>query len=305
MANATKQLFLKELETRFGPLKKLSDSESLYEIQGTSTRVYVRYSRIHGRGQGFYGLRRTDLRSLEGHAAVLCFLWNGQTSPLLIPYSDYEQVFQTVAPADDGQYKVQVYPEKEGVELYVPRAGRFNVEAFVGWSGLQSVIETKTGNKIPELGHSQVQTLLASIGKRKGFDVWLPFIDRTKLDWSITTKFQCSELLPSGFDSLRSVVQEVDVIGMVKGSGRVSALYEIEHSTPIYSGLLRFNDMLLTAPEVRPRFSIVANDIRREAFVHQVNRPTFRRSGLNEVCSFLDYANVYYWHERTQKQKEP
>jgi hypothetical protein len=75
-------------------------------------------------------------------------------------------------------------------------------------------------------------------------------------------------------------------------------LFEVEHSTTIYSGLLRFNDIHLAMPALHPRFSIVAEDARRSHFVRQVSRPTFTTSGLNELCTFLDYANVWRWYRR-------
>lgn len=93
-------------------------------------------------------------------------------------------------------------------------------------------------------------------------------------------------------------MREVDVIWIRKGSNELRALFEVEHSTPIYSGLLRFNDIHLLAPNLRPRFSIVANDYRRSAFARQLNRPTFRTSGLREICTFLEYVDVLGWHSR-------
>jgi type II restriction enzyme len=103
--------------------------------------------------------------------------------------------------------------------------------------------------------------------------------------------------LPNGFDEVAATLQEIDVVWATAGANRIEALFEVEHSTPVYSGLLRFNDLLLTAPNLS-RFSIVSNDTRRAVFSRQVHRPTFRRSGLSEIVSFLEYPNVYDWHER-------
>ena len=59
--------------------------------------------------QTFYGLRQKDLQRLEGYPAVICFLWNDQMEPLLMPFSEYEDIFQSISPAEDGQYKAQIY----------------------------------------------------------------------------------------------------------------------------------------------------------------------------------------------------
>jgi hypothetical protein len=97
MPNETKKSFLKELAKRYGSLRKLGRSQSLYEIGGGPIRVYIRYSTVHSASQTFYGLREEDLQELEGHPSVVCLLWEGQTEPLLIPFSDYEEVFQSGA----------------------------------------------------------------------------------------------------------------------------------------------------------------------------------------------------------------
>jgi hypothetical protein len=298
MANATKSRFLEELGRQFGEIRKLDGTQSLFDIAGGTARIYIRYSKLHSRNQAFYGLRREDLQQLEGHPSLICFLWEGQNEPLIIPFSEYEEVFHSVAPAGDGQFKVQVYLQNDGTELYISHAGRFNVESCVGWHELSNVVNVAKIKKVPQLTHSQVQTLLGAIGAAKQYDIWIPPVDRMKLDWSIAKNFECRTKFPSGFEAIRDVLQEVDLVWIQKGSNELKALFEVEHSTPIYSGLLRFNDIRLATPGLKPRFSIVANDVRRSLFVRQLNRPTFQASGLGELCTFLEYANVYGWHSR-------
>jgi hypothetical protein len=302
MAKPVKEAFLSELVKRYGPFRKLGKSQSLYELNDSRVRLYLRYSKVHVRNQTFYGLREEDLRQLEGHPAVICLLWNDQREPLVIPFSNYEDVFHTVRPATDGQYKAQVYIDDGGIELYLAQAGRFNVEGNVGWSELDNL--TKGGGfRAPmDLSHCQVQTLLGAIGTSKGYDIWIPTYDRPKLDWSITDQFECRPVAPYGYQSIDHIIQEIDVVWLGRGSSELKALFEVEHSTTIYSGLLRFNDVHLVAPQLRPTFSIVANDVRRNVFVKQLNRPTFRMNGLDEVCSFLDYINVFEWYSRLRPQ---
>jgi hypothetical protein len=299
MATGAKHGLIDALRAKFGQIRKLDRSLSLFEIGDGTARIYFRYSKIHERKQAFYGLRKADLDKLEGFRSFIFFLWDGQVAPLIVPYSDYEDIFNSTAPAGDGQYKVQVYLQEEGASLYIPKMGRFNVESDFGLERFESLIDSSRMRSVPELTHSQVQTLLGSIGAAKGFDVWVPQNDRANLDWSLSAKFECKGSLPPRFVSVRSVLEEVDVVWMNRGAGDLRALYEVEHSTPIYSGLLRFNDVHLIAPELRVTFGIVANDVRRSVFARQLHRPTFVRSGLNEICTFLEYANVYDWHART------
>jgi hypothetical protein len=298
MGNDVKANFLASLKERYGTVHKLSQSLSLFIIGQDAARIYIRYSKVHGGYKTFYGLREEDLRQLEGHPSVICFLWDTQKEPLFIRSSDYEQIFNSVLPARDGQYKVQIYLQDGGAELYIPQAGRFNIEGSFGWSELENVASPAGITVIPEFSHSQMQTLLGAIGQAKGYDIWIPASDRNKLDWAMSSPFLCRSILPSGFQEVEAIIQEIDVIWLNPGSSEPKAMFEVEHSTPIYSGLLCFNDVHLVAPRLRPRFSVVANDARRDLFVRQLNRPTFRMSGLSELCTFLDYKDVFGWYTR-------
>jgi len=298
MANYTKSAFLRDLQNRFGKPEKFGDSLSLYKVKGSDIRIYIRYSKLHSNGRTWYGLREKDLQQLEGQPAFLCFLWDKQTEPLLIPLSEYEDVFQSTTPADDGQYKAQVLLHEDSTELYIAKAGRFNVEGYFGWQQIENALDATHESLISDFTHTQIQTLLGSIGSAKNFDIWIPPIDRPKLDWGISHQFAPREILPYGFEQVESILGEIDVIWLQRGANDIKALFEVEHSTPIYSGLLRFNDIHLVAPNLRTRFSIVANSERRSLFTRQLNRPTFKMSGLGELCTFLEYSDVYNWHQR-------
>ena len=298
MANESKNTFLEELTNRFGPPKRLAGSQSLFDLGKNDARIYVRYSTIHPGNKTFYGLREQDLRRLEGSLSFICFLWNEQSEPLLIPYSAFEDVFQSSHPASDGQYKVQVYIQEAGSELYIAKQGRFNVEAYMGWQGIEAALSSLDYKKVHAFSHVQIQTFLGAIGTAKDFEVWIPKVDRVNLDWAIVDPFECSDNLPTGFDSVKNILQEIDVVWFRKGSNDLRALFEVEHSTPVYSGLLRFNDLYISSPRLKPRFSIVANDTRRTLFARQVNRPTFQASGLSDLCTFLDYTDVFGWYSR-------
>ncbi|HMW31810.1 MAG TPA: hypothetical protein PLG25_00165 [bacterium] len=301
MPNQLKIGFLKSLEARFGKLKKLPNSLSLFEIGDGLCRIYIRYSKVHSRNQSFYGIRKDDLKQLEGFNSVICFLWDTQTEPLFIPYEEFEEVFSGLEPASDGQIKAQIYQEKDGTELYIANAGRFNVEAFIGWSILNLIVDKNKIIAIPDFSHSQIQTLIGSIGVHHGYDIWIPNIDRNKLDWQLAEKFICKNDLPDRYEKVFDVIKQVDVLWLKRGSSDLSAMFEVEHSTSIYSGLLRFNDLHLVEPNLKPKFSIVSNDLRRALFLRQINRPTFKVSGLSEICNFLEYKDVFGWFNRTIK----
>jgi len=284
--------------------RKLENSESLFEIADGKARLYFRYSRKYPRNSTFFGLRKVDLQLLEGHNSIICFFWEGQAEPLFLPFEEFEEIFAALTPANDGQYKVQVYEQEGGTELYIANAGRFNVENYLGWFFLDSRIGTLE-EIIPELSHPQVQTLLGAIGAAKGYDVWIPANDRGKLDWKLTALFGLRKSLPPSLMYASGIAEEIDVIWFERGGDRPAAFYEVEHSTPVYSGLLRFNDVHLMLPSSTLRFGIVSNQERRALFARQIARPTFRASRLQEFCTFFEYRSVFDWHKRLRTKGKP
>ncbi len=297
MANVVKQRLVDGLRERFGELRKLPRSQSLFIIGDDAARIYIRYSKVHEGGRTFFGLREIDLRQLEGHNSFICFILDDGSPPLFVPYAEFEEVFRDSQVAADGQYKVQLFSQGPARELYITRQGRFNVEAYVGFDSIEGGLDPGRLREAARLSHVQVQTLLGVIGHAKGYDVYIPPVDSQKLDWELTDSFPIRRSIPRGFEDAARVLAEIDVVWVSSGRDEVHGLFEVEHSTPIYSGLLRFNDILLTDPHLS-RFMIVSNDTRRALFARQLARPTFRKSGLAELASFLDYPNVIAWHSR-------
>lgn len=295
MANDFKRLLLMELESLCGSFKRLPGSQSLIEFV-TGERVYLRYSKIHAKGATFFGLRLVDLNSLDGHSSFICF-FNDKTAPIFIPYDDFESVIRQSPPAIDGQIKAQVIYSEDSCNLYLPRVGYFNVDAYSGVNYLTFLIRKDKQKITTDLSHSQAQTLIGSIGHLKGYTIYIPPNNIELLDWTLTNRYQIIPALPGYIEERTRFASEIDVIWIEQKRNFIAAAFEVEHSTPVYSGLLRFNDVLLTCPGVS-RFFVVSNETRRDLFSRQIQRPTFERSGLNELTSFLDYANVFNWHHR-------
>src|SRR5271157_446512 len=202
MPNIRKVELLRVLKERFGRISRLTGSQSLFSIGEDAARIYVRYSRTHEGGRTFFGLRDVDLRQLEGRNSYICFLSDGGSAPVFLPYADYEEVFRGAQTASDGQYKVGLLNTRDVRELYVARQGRFNVEGYVGFEVLERGITRAALKPTVDLTHGQVQTLLAGIGNLKGYDVWVPASDVGRLQWSLTERFSLRPTIPSGYEAV-------------------------------------------------------------------------------------------------------
>jgi hypothetical protein len=296
-----KAAILAELSSRYGKAIRLEKSQSLYRFGDKDLFVYFRYSKVHRDRDLFYGLRSQDLQQLEGRCASICFLWDGQKEPVFMPYREYEDVFQSVKPANDGQFKVHLRVGDDGVDLSIPKVGRFSLDPYIGWESFERMALSLVSNKIPKMSHAQIQQWLSAIGAAKNFDVWVPLNDRPRVSLAGNTGRPFIRSFPNGFEHVRGILSQVDVLWLDPGSSRIRALFEVEHSTTIYSGLLRLNDIMLVVPNMEPTFSIVADDERRSSFLRQINRPTFQRSGLSDLCRFMKYEDIFAWHVQATK----
>lgn len=71
--------------------------------------------------------------------------------------------------------------------------------------------------------------------------------------------------------------------------------FEIEHTTAIYSGLLRMADLLALQPNMDIRLHIVAPADKRERVLREIRRPVFsllERGPLYDQCSYISYESI-------------
>lgn len=76
----------------------------------------------------------------------------------------------------------------------------------------------------------------------------------------------------AGIDLPHSYLENIDVVW--KQEFRIGAAYEIENSTLIYSGLLRFADLNIVAPNTLYPMFIVAPTDKKNRVHEQLRRPT-------------------------------
>jgi hypothetical protein len=137
--------------------------------------------------------------------------------------------------------------------------------------------------------HLRMQWKLLNLGLKVGDKVWIPPGDQGRLK----KEYDFSEFekeFVSGIDVPRTYVENIDVVW--KDEFRIDAAFEIENSTAIYSGLLRFADLTTIAPNTMYPLFIVAPAARRSRVRDQVLRPSFRRLSLSTRVRFLPYEEV-------------
>ncbi|MCX5677533.1 MAG: hypothetical protein NTY76_00270 [Candidatus Omnitrophica bacterium] len=134
--------------------------------------------------------------------------------------------------------------------------------------------------------HIVMQWKLIRLGMKSGSRVWIPKNDQPK----ITTAYGFKEFekeFTSGIDTPARYVENIDVVW--KEEFRIDAAFEVENTTSIYSGLLRFSDLKLVAPNSNYPLFIVAPTAKRNRVMEQVKRPTFKTFNFEKKVRYLSY----------------
>lgn len=146
-----------------------------------------------------------------------------------------------------------------------------------------------------ESTHSEIQGLLLKLGSDLGLDVWVARNDRNRLCQGLpfTQIKNLRTELPRQFDEATSkTIEMIDVLWL-QGDAIIAA-FEVEHTTSIYSGLLRMADLISMQPNIKIDLYLVAPDDKYDKVFNQINRPTFSKlhPPLPEICKFIAYSTL-------------
>ena len=141
----------------------------------------------------------------------------------------------------------------------------------------------------------KVQALIATIGEQMGMSIWIPKADRGP----VLREWRCEEgtlldRLPLNYDdtTLRTI-EQIDVLWLRRRS--IVRAFEVEHTTSVYSGILRMADLLALQPNMDIKLHIVAPEAKREKVFQEIRRPVFsllERGPLAESCTYISYDGL-------------
>ncbi len=179
-----------------------------------------------------------------------------------------------------------------------PAEGDATADAQRAWRGaLEQAVQASALAALPpeatdDLSHTQVQGWLRDLGVALGFDVWIASNDQGRAMGDGRLGDGCLEELPDalqrgpGADAIRLI----DVLWLDATSHQVRAAFEVEHTTSIYSGIVRLLDLALGAGAGSAHgLYLVAPDAREADVRAQLARPAFQRIGELAV-RFIPYG---------------
>lgn len=142
--------------------------------------------------------------------------------------------------------------------------------------------------------HTEIQGWLRDLGLSLGFDVWVASNDQGRLWQGGKLGDGCLTRLPPAMAAASGVeaVRLIDIIWIDKANGQAVAAFEVEHSTSIYSGIVRMLDLAMGGSEAPPEgLFLVAPDDREKDVRAQLIRPAFGSIGhLN--LRYIPYSEL-------------
>jgi hypothetical protein len=168
-----------------------------------------------------------------------------------------------------------------------PRLGS-NDEEPMGLDGSNDEVEHSAPR---DTGHSGVQLRLALLAKNAGLDVWIARNDRSRVEQGRRLGDLSVERLPDGLPAeVRRTIELIDVVWLKRN--RYVAAFEVEASTPVFTGLQRMGDLMAAMPNLQVPLFVVAPEAKREKVFSEISRPLFRfglEPPLEESCRYISF----------------
>jgi hypothetical protein len=210
-----------------------------------------------------------------------------RSAPILETVSDAETVLNALEIASDDPTYRAVDPRQIAPRLYESKAGSVTIPESES-PDPEALAELDDD---PFITHEEIQWLLLQTGAAMGLDVWVARNDRGRAfegqAFAHTPRLLAE--LPRQFDpATQRTIELIDVLWL--RGGAILAAFEVEHTSAVYSGLLRMGDLVAMQPNLHLKLYIVAPDERREKVYSEINRPIFAHLRLNERCHYLPYS---------------
>ena len=188
-----------------------------------------------------------------------------------------------------------------GMERYPLPPAEGDAKATDAWAKDLAAVREETAafakqldkNRVSDEGHTEVQGWLRDLGLALGFSVWIASNDQSRPYNGGRLADGCLTVLPQALQNEGAdAVRLIDVIWLERESGTVVAAFEVEHTTSIYSGIVRLLDLALSGGAAqRHHLFLVAPDEREADVRQQVLRPAF--SQVRELnIRYLPYGEL-------------
>lgn len=149
--------------------------------------------------------------------------------------------------------------------------------------------------------------MLIKIGLASGNDVWVARNDKSNVvSGEKFADITLNDLPNIGLDPDSSkTVEYIDDVWL-RGR-RITSAFEVEHSTSIYSGILRLADLKVLQPNITFPLYITAPRRRKAKVFNELKRPTFSNEYLqmDKAVKYISYEKIRDAHRNYVEENMP
>ena len=155
----------------------------------------------------------------------------------------------------------------------------------------------------------KIQAHIASIGEKMGYKIWIPMHDRIAVQqvWQPEDGSLLHSLPMDYGTTSMETIKQIDVLWLT--NRYIVRAFEVEHTTSIYSGILRMADLMALQPNLDIKLHIVAPFSRKDKVFQEIQRPIFsiiENKPLYKICTYISYDSVeeLYMERRLQHMND-
>lgn len=189
-----------------------------------------------------------------------------------------------------------------GMGRYHPPPRDEDQAAFAKWEADLALVREQadraskalTAARENDRTHTEIQGWLRDLGRALGFQTWVASNDRNRPYAGGRLADGCLDVLPELLETSQAAdaIRLIDVLWIEPATARVAAAFEVEHTTSIYSGIVRMLDLALGLLDQPPQsLFLVAPDLREADVRNQLLRPAFSRVRDLKV-RFIPYSEL-------------
>jgi len=188
-------------------------------------------------------------------------------------------------------------------DIYKIKPGLYGLNKYKKQNENKGIIQETSKNKdakeIREFNHSYYQGILIIVGNLKQFKTFCPDQDKNKtfLDRKLSELRSLKEIPKFSYDFFVDKCKTIDTVWFNE-KDMPKSLFEIEHSTDIYSSLIKFNEL----QDFNTAMLIVADKPRRPEYDNKIRMSSFKEISRN--VKFLDYESLITQYEAVIKNKD-
>jgi type II restriction enzyme len=184
-----------------------------------------------------------------------------------------------------------------GSGLYSPPPRGEDTVARAAWSAdlakVRADAAKPAAGAVEDRTHTEIQAWLRDLGRALGFQVWIAQNDRGRSWAGGRLGDGCLERMSAELEGRpgADAVRLIDVLWL-EGDAKIVAAFEVEHTTSIYSGIVRMLDLALGGDATGLHSLYLVAPDKREADVRaQLARPAFSRIADLSV-RYLPYSEL-------------